>query len=911
MVAIETESLELRASSPRNLFASYINWSTSPESFSESNKILSWTHAVDDRLNFNFSVPSIRRVPESLKITFTPIMFGLVVQNLVMHDKHGRHAHSWTPTTMSARKPPCAAVSGASAESELRAFELDEFCYQLELPADFAEKFAAGGSLTLECSHLSDLSMPENLQEQREDTASLNEDDPAPRRLIVRRIIELENEVQKLEKVVDGFYASNSWKYTRPLREFLARLKRLWIAKLALRKIKEKSLHSTNKDVKLPKKLKIDVIIPVYGALAETLRCLESVLNTTSKVPHEIVVINDASPDPELFERLREMANNHKRIRLFHNPTNLGFTATVNFGMALHPDRDVVLLNSDTVVSGDWLDRLAKHAYRQRKVGSITPFSNNASICGYPRFLGEEELPADCSARQIDDIASRTNAGMCLEIPTGVGFCMYITRKCLNDIGYFDAKNFPGYGEENDFCMRAQMRKWKHLLAADTFVYHKGAVSFAASSETRKSIALRKIQNLYPDYDSIVHSFIAKDPPSALRKRIDEERLRLSNRPVILAMMHEGTGGTEKHVMDLMAAQEGDAQWFLLKGDHEGATLDWKNQGEGFHSRFKWNLDFDKLVELLHSAEVSYVQIHHTHRFTSQARKLIDALNVPFDFTVHDYAAVCPRVTLTDFTGGYCGEPDENGCNKCLTFLPTEGAPTIQKWRSDHEWLLKNAVRVLAPSVDAASRMQKYFPSVEIKATAPIDTHLHNAPPVFFAPIQDMERLRIAVIGALTEAKGANVLEMAAIDAKARGLPIEFHFIGRAYRELKKLPKASLIFYGQYNPEDLAGIISDVRPHIAWFPAKCPETYCYALSAVMEAALPVVAPNLGAFTERLHGRKWSWIAPWNQSIQDWNDLFCQIRQEHLIENHSMTIPSSLLKFSEKKHCMANGEKVIS
>ena len=143
---------------------------------------------------------------------------------------------------------------------------------------------------------------------------------------------------------------------------------------------------------------------------------------------------------------------------------------------------DVVLLNSDTEVPPGWLTRLAGHAYATPRVASVSPFSNNATICGYPRIeagppafgLGVTELDAACRA---------ANGGRSVELPTTVGFCMYIRRAALADVGLFDADAFGrGYGEENDFCLRASARGWRHLLACDTFVYHEGSVSFGAGA---------------------------------------------------------------------------------------------------------------------------------------------------------------------------------------------------------------------------------------------------------------------------------------------------------------------------------------------------------------------------------------------------------------------------------------------
>jgi len=112
----------------------------------------------------------------------------------------------------------------------------------------------------------------------------------------------------------------------------------------------------------------VDLIVPVYRGLAETRRCLNSVLAFPQQISHEIVVIDDCSPEPELTAWLHELAETGT-ITLLENPVNTGFVNAVNRGMVLHSDRDVVLLNSDTEVHGDWLDRLRSHAYSDPMIG--------------------------------------------------------------------------------------------------------------------------------------------------------------------------------------------------------------------------------------------------------------------------------------------------------------------------------------------------------------------------------------------------------------------------------------------------------------------------------------------------------------------------------------------------------------
>ena len=102
----------------------------------------------------------------------------------------------------------------------------------------------------------------------------------------------------------------------------------------------------------------VDIIVPVYRGYQDTRRCLESVLNYSQQTPFDIVVIDDASPEDEVAEYVRDLARASDRILLLRNDTNQGFVASVNRGMSLHPDRDVVILNSDTEVANNWLDRL-------------------------------------------------------------------------------------------------------------------------------------------------------------------------------------------------------------------------------------------------------------------------------------------------------------------------------------------------------------------------------------------------------------------------------------------------------------------------------------------------------------------------------------------------------------------------
>ena len=264
----------------------------------------------------------------------------------------------------------------------------------------------------------------------------------------------------------------------------------------------------------------IDVIIPVYRGLPETRRCLDSVLAASGTISREIIVIDDASPEPGISDLLRSLAA-RRLITLRVHSENRGFVRAVNTGMSLHEGRDVILLNSDTEVADGWIDRIAACGAREPRAGTVTPFSNNATICSFPRFAERNELPRGIGTGALDRIFANINAGRAVEIPTAVGFCMWISRLCLATVGLFDEVAFGhGYGEEVDFCMRASRAGFRHWLCADTFVYHAGEVSFGTSGADRRLEAQRIVDRRYPEFRPVVRDFMARDPAKALRENV-------------------------------------------------------------------------------------------------------------------------------------------------------------------------------------------------------------------------------------------------------------------------------------------------------------------------------------------------------------------------------------------------------
>ena len=628
-----------------------------------------------------------------------------------------------------------------------------------------------------------------------------------------------------------------------------------------------------------PSDAPVDIIVPVYRGLQDTRRCIESVLASGCKTAWRLIVINDASPEPELAEWLRAKAASEPRITLLENEQNLGFVGTVNRGMALSDAHDVLLLNSDAEVAGDWLDRIRAAAYGDQRVATVTPFSNNATICSYPQFCKDNELPAGYDTARLDALFARANAGQAVDVPTGVGFCMYIRRAALQAVGLFDEEHFgKGYGEENDFCIRAAQAGWRNLHALDTFVRHFGGVSFGEAKRPRAS-AMQTLRRLHPRYEGDVLRFVQADPARPARMAVDVARILAPNqegqpRPVILAVLHDRQGGTERHVHELAAALRERAQFIVLRPlPGQRVSLRLPDPDEGFELVFSLQSEYPLLLDVLRQFGVCHIHYHHLLGHGDEVRRLPLRLGVGYDFTAHDFYLICPEITLTGPDGRYCGEDG-----------PPGGSPAaLAAWRQSHIAFANQARYFIGPGRDVLQRLARYLPGAPLRHVPHTDIDpARPLPAPHPRPLQGGRPLKVAVVGALSAIKGADVLEDVATAARKSGAPVEFHLIGYGYRTLRARPQAHLTTYGSYEEKDLPELLDWLAPDLVWFPAQWPETYSYTLSACLLGGWPVVAPDLGAFAERLQGRGWTWLQPWDQTPAQWLAFFTGIRERHYI-----------------------------
>ncbi len=235
-----------------------------------------------------------------------------------------------------------------------------------------------------------------------------------------------------------------------------------------------------------------DIIICVHNALDDVKRCLSSLQETTNQ-PHHLILVDDGSNE-QTAQYLREFAHAYQAT-LLRSDEATGYTYAANRGMRVSSAEFLLLLNSDTILTPDWLDRCMACIQSDEKNGMVGPLSNTASWQSVPKIEDNGDwasnlLPNGISPARMAQLIAAHSARLYPEMPLLNGFCLMIRRKLLDEVGLFDEENFgQGYGEEDDLVLRARKLGWKMALADDVYIYHAQSKSY--SSDKRHALSER------------------------------------------------------------------------------------------------------------------------------------------------------------------------------------------------------------------------------------------------------------------------------------------------------------------------------------------------------------------------------------------------------------------------------------
>lgn len=618
----------------------------------------------------------------------------------------------------------------------------------------------------------------------------------------------------------------------------------------------------------------IDIIIPVYNNLELLKNCLSSIKKYT-RYPHKIFIIDDSSTLESGVPEFLHSLGRDQSIITITNDRNLGFVKTANRGVSLSTN-DIILLNSDTEVSPRWIQKLIFAAYSDSRVATVTPVSNASGAFSVPEIGDNREVPVYLTKDEFARIVENSGPLKGFEIPTGNGFCMYVKRNVINEIGFFDEIFGMGYGEENDLCMRALELGYKNFMICNLFVYHRGNSTFGKAKE-KLSLHNRKIiDTRYPSYKEKVRAFIGNKDIQEVRSKIgsslkDSVQISSSTRKNILYVLHEGGGGVPNTTNDLLIHVSNDFNCYILTSDTRFIYIKFYSNSQ-FNILEKIRLDrpwspmeFYRedlnryYLEIILRCNIDIVHIRHLFKHSLDIVAVCRSLHIPYILSIHDFYMVSPSIHLLNRYGKY-----EEGVNPIPWLVPSpllRDLPMtrefLQLWMKNMREVIVNAAVSITSSASARSIFESYYPELfKLGINFLIIEHGRddlNLPVNEVLEISEVEPFRILILGNITEHKGSKqILELV---TKLATYEIEFHLAGTAELELLE----GVRYHGKYEREDLTQIIKVVRPHVGLVLSITPETYCHTLTEYWANGIPVIGSKLGAVGNRIEINGGGWL----------------------------------------------------
>lgn len=628
----------------------------------------------------------------------------------------------------------------------------------------------------------------------------------------------------------------------------------------------------------------IAVVVPVYNAPDEVASCIRSLIEHTT-LPARIIVLDDASPDPRVSEIL-EAFSGYRDIQIVRNTENLGYTRNVNKGIGLGGDCDIVLLNSDTMVGPRWLEGLTLAARSRSNVATVTATSNAAGAFSVPRTDVDNAIPPGVPLADTQRHLTQQSLACWPDVPTGNGFCLYIRREALDAVGLFDEAAFPkGYGEENDWCMRAVRLGWTHVVDDRTFIYHTRSASFGASKTQLLADGRRVVDERFPEYKVMIRMFSDSRTLNAIRYNAGQALHRLGERaspadldvrPRLLFCISTQSGGTPLTNKDLMTALLGKFEPWVLTSDANVIELYRFGPGTGVKGELVASRQLRDPISLSNHASLEYdqavaewmvrhaIELLHVRHLAWHSRNLpriARALHIPTILSFHDYYAVCPSLKLLDEKLEFCGGRCTASAGECVPELwPAAEAPPLKnrwvhQWRALMEQSIKGCDAYVTTSHAAREILIKTFPFLDTERFRVIP---HGRDFAEFRQPEDAfdanRPFRILVPGSISAAKGRNILEkLLELDTDRR---LEFHVLGQLH---PPIDGTRLVNHGTYARDDFAARATAIGADAGAIFSVWSETYCHTLTEMWALGLPVMAFDFGAVAERMGATGAGWI----------------------------------------------------
>ncbi|MGF7118938.1 glycoside hydrolase family 99-like domain-containing protein [Methanobacterium oryzae] len=619
---------------------------------------------------------------------------------------------------------------------------------------------------------------------------------------------------------------------------------------------------------------KISVIITIYNAYDDTKKCIYSVLENTS-IPYELILIDDCSSDERIGILLDEMEK-IPHLKVIRNSENRGYTKNINVGIE-NSEGDVVLLNSDTIVTPKWLQKLVVAAYSNERIGTVTPLTN-ASTISIPEMGVDNPIPEGLTINDMATLVEKVSSDITVEAPTTNGFCMFIKRETINDIGLFDEKNFGrGYGEENDFCMRATYKNWINIYDDSIFIYHKRSASFSSEKDVLKGKNQHTLEKIHPTYTKQANEFLTSSKlkiiSNNIKSALDKGEIEKICKKRILYVVHSGGGGTQYTNEDLMKHIQKDLDCYILSSNADEVVLSRfiNNEYKEIYSwtvKSKWsakdfhNQEFKNIYfNVINGLKIDIVHVRHLIQHTFDLVDVTERLGIPTILSFHDFYFICPSFNLLDDKISYCEGKCTDGKGQChISHKALEDLPQlktfINTWRDEVSSILDKSSAFVTTSDIVKQIFISIYPQLLNKEFKVIE-HGRDFKSIKRSKMNEIpsknKPVKILIPGDIRIQKGGNFIK--ALQKEDKNNRLEFHFMGSLQDNLEKYGT----YHGPYTRENFCKIVKNVEPSFIGIFSIWPETYCHTLSEAWSCDVPVLASKIGVLEERVNKNGGGWL----------------------------------------------------
>jgi O-antigen biosynthesis protein len=582
--------------------------------------------------------------------------------------------------------------------------------------------------------------------------------------------------------------------------------------------------------------------------------------NTTT--PYRLIMVDDGNVGELHYERLCQVAAQVPDSIVLRNEVNSGFIHSICRAFEQSTGH-FAMINADTELPPGWLERLMAPIFAQPdQIASTTPFTNAGEVVSFPNLAVDNPMYLGLETDQLDRYFSRLDAkGIEIDMISAVGFCMGFNRRVVDHIGYFDAEAFGrGYGEENDWSLRARAAGYRNVLVPNLFVRHEHGACYPPAEKRalmKKSLAV--IQERYPGYRSDVQEYYQLDPALRLRQAIAlTAACGEAAQGAVLVIDHALGGGANQYRQAKVAQWRAQGRPVILALIERGTD---RVEVVGITDNRVDQFAATPFADVIAAARLFNVRdvFINTVVTSGDPLALIDSVGRIKSLTgavvriaCHEYFPICPSYTLLDSHDTYCGVPDFETCAACL---PTHTGPQLRHspsgmdigiWRQGWTRFLTDICdEIECYSQSSADLFARTFPA----AASRIAVRPHSTDYVTRkAHLRREMRLHVGVLGSISHIKGADLVRALADTMAERNDGSRLTVIGTLHGGIN--PAVGTIT-GPYDRERVVEAVEHSGANVFLIPSICPETFSYTSEELVRMGVPLAVTNMGALPERV------------------------------------------------------------